>query len=51
LVEFKSRSKQKKVYADKKRTYQEFQVGDNVYAHVKPKISSLAYGRNAKLAP
>lgn len=40
-----------KAYADKKRTYREFQVGDHVYLRVKPKRSSLHGGSCANLAP
>lgn len=40
-----------KSYADKKRTYREFQVGDHVYVRVKPKRSTLRWGGCVKLAP
>lgn len=46
-----AQDKKKEAYADKKRTYREFQVGDNVYVRVKPKRSLLTWGSYKKLAP
>jgi len=40
-----------KVYAEKKRTYREFQSGDHVYLKVKPEKSSLQWRGCAKLVP
>ena len=40
-----------KVYADRKRTYQEFEVGDNIYVRIRPKKSTLRWTTCTKLAP
>eukprot|EP00253_Pinus_taeda_P025190 PITA_25190 len=40
-----------KVYAKKKRSYREFELGDHVYLRVKPRKSSLQWQGCAKLAP
>ena len=40
-----------KIYAYKKRSYQEFEVGDHVYVRIKPKRSTLRWTSCAKLAP
>ena len=39
------------MYADKKRTFKEFQIGDHAYLRVKPHNSSLQCEGCAKLAP
>lgn len=41
----------KKVYADKKRTDREFEVGDHMYVRMKPKKSTLRWASCTKLAP
>jgi len=41
----------RKMYADKKMTYKEFQPGDRVYLRVKPQKSSLKWRGCANLAP
>ena len=40
-----------KIYVDKKRTYQEFKVGDHVYVRIKPKRSTLRWTSCAKFPP
>jgi ribosomal protein L21E len=40
-----------KSYADLKRTFREFEVGDHVYVKVKPRKSSLRLGSSVKLSP
>lgn len=40
-----------KIYANRKRSYQGFQVGDHVYLRVKPKISTLLWSGCSKLGP
>lgn len=40
-----------KSYADQQRMHKEFQVGEHVYLHVKPRKSSLKLGSYAMLAP
>ena len=39
------------IYADKKRSYHEFMVGDHVYVRIKPKRSTMRWTSCAKLAP
>ena len=46
-----AQDRQKKSYADLKRTPREFNVGDHVYLKVKSKKSSLSLGRCSKRAP
>ena len=38
-------------YGDRNMLFKEFQVGEQVYLHIKPKKSSLRIGSHAKLAP
>ena len=40
-----------KTYPNKHKEFKEFQVGEHVYLHIKPKKSSLRIGSCAKLAP
>ena len=40
-----------KRYVDHNKLFKEFQVGEHVYLHIKPKNSSLRIGSCAKLAP
>lgn len=40
-----------KVYINRKRTYQDFEVGDHVYVKIRPKKSTLIWTTYAKLAP
>ena len=40
----KATQDRQKTYVDKKCSYREFQVGDCVYVHVKPKKSTLQWG-------
>ena len=40
-----------KIYADKKRSYREFVVGDHVYVRIKPKRSTMRWTSCSKLAP
>eukprot|EP00253_Pinus_taeda_P023632 PITA_23632 len=47
----KAAQDRQKVYADKKRTHKEFQLGDHVYLKVKPQKSTLQWKGCAKLAP
>ena len=41
----------KKVYADRKITFREFEVCDHVYVRITPKKSTLRWNTCAKLAP
>ena len=41
----------KKSYADRKRTFRQFQVGDKVFLRVRPHKSSISFGKSSKLAP
>ena len=41
----------KKIYAYQNRLFKEFEVGEQVYLHIKPKKSSLWIGSCAKIAP
>ena len=50
-VNFKESQDSQKIYADKKRKYKYYQIGDHVYLKVKAKQSSLIFGRCSKLAP
>ena len=47
----KAAQDRKKVYANKKRTYNEFEVGDQGYVRIKPKKITLRWASCAKLAP
>ena len=47
----KAAQDRQKVYANKKRTYREFEVGDHFYVRIKPKKNSLIWTSCAKLAP
>jgi len=40
-----------KSFIDRKRNFQEFQIGDHVYVRVRPKKSTLQWNDCAKLAP
>jgi len=40
-----------KSYENKHRVFKEFQIGEHVYMHIKPKRSSLRIGSCAKMAP
>ena len=40
-----------KVYADRKRNFQEFAVGDHVYVRIKPKKITLRWNAFSNLAP
>ena len=40
-----------KIYADQDKEFKEFQVGEHVYLHIKPKKSSLRIKSHAKLEP
>ena len=40
-----------KSYADQHRVFKEFQVGEHVYLHIKPKKSFVRIGSCAKLTP
>jgi len=42
---------QQNIYADKHKTYKEFQIRENVYLRVKPKRNSLRTRKCANLAP
>lgn len=47
----KAAQDRQKVYADKKRSYREYEVGDHMYVRIKPKKSTLRWAYFAKLAP
>ena len=47
----KATQDRKKSYAYRNRLFKEFQVGDHVYLHIKPKKISLMIGSCAMLAP
>ena len=47
----KAAQDRQKIYADKKRPYHEFVVGDHVYVRIKPKRSTMRWTSCAKLAP
>ena len=47
----KSVQDRQKVYADRKRTYWEFEVGVHLYVRIRPKKSTLRWTNFAKLAP
>ena len=40
-----------KIYADKKKNFQEFQVGYHMYVRMKPKMSNFHSGGCAKVSP
>ena len=47
----KASQDRQKVFADKKRTYREFKVGDHMYVRIKLKKITLRWASCAKLAP
>ena len=47
----KEENDRQKSYADAKRTPREFTIGEKVLLRVKPKKSTIKFGKNAKLAP
>ena len=47
----KAAQDRQKVYADKRRSYHEYEIGDHVYVQIKPKKSTLRWASCAKLAP
>ena len=47
----KAAQDRQKVYADRKRTFREFAMGDHVYVRIRPKKSTLRWNSCAKLAP
>ena len=47
----KAAQDRQKVYADRKRSYREFGVGDHMYVRIKPKRSTMRWTSCTKLAP
>eukprot|EP00253_Pinus_taeda_P014158 PITA_14158 len=50
-VNLKAAQDRQKNFADRKRRFKEFQIGDHVYIRIQAKRSTLQWSRCAKLAP
>ena len=49
--DMKAAQDRQNIFADKKRSYCEFGIGDHVYVRIKPKISTMRWTSCAKMAP